>query len=110
MNKRTREEKIDVQACRDALRDGLRKWFDYLAPGDEKLQADIEKAYNERVKVLQEIAIKKRITPEFKNSVRAEYEAKKKARNPTNQAQLNFVPPGPKLHAMLSFSSSATPK
>lgn len=111
MNKRTREEKIDVQAYRDAIRDGLRKWFDYLAPSDKKLQADIEKAYNERVNVLREIAIKERITPEFRNSVRAEYEAKKKARNPTTQAQLTFAPSSSKLHAMLSASaSSTTPK
>lgn len=113
MNKRTRED-----AYYEAIQDGLRKWFDYLASGDEALQRDIEEAYKERVIVLQKIAISARITPEMKNRVIAELEtktredarqkARKTVRNPVTQARVTPLPSASKLHAMLSASSSSS--
>lgn len=113
MNKRTRED-----AYYEAIQDGLRKWFDYLASGDEALQRDIEEAYKERVIVLQKIAISARITPEMKNRVIAELETKTRedarqkaretVRNPVTQARVTPLPSAFKLNAMLSASASSS--
>ena len=109
MSKRTRED-----VFREAIQDGMRKWYDYLAPGNAALQRDIEIAFKERVLVLQKEIILSRITPELKEKARAtlvartradaKEAARKAVRDPKVQAKGTSVPPASRLNAMLSSS------